>query len=660
MEFPLLNEILVIFGLAITVLFICHRLKIPAIVGYLLTGILAGPHGLALVKSVEGVQSIAELGVIFLLFNIGLEFSFTKLLDIKKTALIGGTVQVGLSIVCTFIIARLLGISANQALFLGFLISLSSTAIVLKQMGERAELDTPHGKINLGILIYQDIIIVPMMLFTPLLAFAGASIGPVSILLAKAASLVILVVILAIYAVPNLLYHIARTQSRELFLLSIIVICFSVAWLTSSAGLSLALGAFLAGLIIAESEYSHQALASIVPFIYTFTSLFFVSVGMLLNINIVLQNLGIIAVLTLALLLGKGLIASAVTIMLGYPLRTAVIVGFSLCQIGEFSFILSQTGIENGLISGALYQGFLAASVLTMMLTPFLMAAASRIAGAICNWPLSERLLSGRYPWMVETDEDSDGKEDHLVIIGYGVNGKNISRAAFYAGIPYIILEINPERVREEKQKGQPIYYGDAAHEIVLKKAKIEAARVAVIAISDPVSTRRITYMIRSLNPGIHIIVRTRFVADMQDLHRLGADDVIPEEYETSVEIFTRVLTKYLVPRDEIEEYIERIREEDYEMFRSISWHGLDFHKLKTPLADIDVVTLKVGNYSEVVGKTLSEVDFRNKYGVSIIAIYREKETISNPGAEDMMQAGDCLVVLGESWQIRNAARIIE
>lgn len=209
-----------------------------------------------------------------------------------------------------------------------------------------------------------------------------------------------------------------------------------------------------------------------------------------------------------------------------------------------------------------------------MMLTPFLMAAASRIAGAICNWPLSERLLSGRYPWMVETDEDSDGKEDHLVIIGYGVNGKNISRAAFYAGIPYIILEINPERVREEKQKGQPIYYGDAAHEIVLKKAKIEAARVAVIAISDPVSTRRITYMIRSLNPGIHIIVRTRFVADMQDLHRLGADDVIPEEYETSVEIFTRVLTKYLVPRDEIEEYIERIREEDYEMFRSISWHG--------------------------------------------------------------------------------------
>jgi CPA2 family monovalent cation:H+ antiporter-2 len=371
-EFHLLYDIVVIFAIAVVVLYLCHRLKIPSIVGFLFTGILAGPYGIALVKSVEQVESIAEIGVIFLLFSIGLEFSFKSLISIKKTILLGGSIQVGFTILFTFIIARLMNMPANQAIFLGFLVSLSSTAIVLKQLGERLEMDTPNGKTALGILIYQDIIVVAMMLFTPWLAADSVALDSLWWVLLKALVLMVAVIILSLYVLPPLLYQITRTQSRELFMLSIIVICFSIAGLTYSAGLSLALGAFLAGLIIAESEYSHQALANVIPFMDTFTSLFFVSIGMLLSVQSVWSHMGTLIIFTLAILSVKGLVAGLAAVILAYPLRIAIIVGFTLCQVGEFSFILAQTGISHGLLSPELYQGFLAASIMTMMLTPLL------------------------------------------------------------------------------------------------------------------------------------------------------------------------------------------------------------------------------------------------------------------------------------------------
>lgn len=648
---------MVIFAIAVVVLYICHRLRIPSIVGFLLTGILAGPYGIGLVKSVHQVESIAEIGVILLLFSIGLEFSFKSLISIKKTILLGGSFQVGFTILLTFLIARMTGLPVNQAVFLGFLVSLSSTAIVLKQLGEKLEMDTPHGKTALGILIYQDIIVVAMMLLTPLLGTGSAETGSLWIVLIKAVVLIVMVIILSLYVIPPVLYQITRTQSRELFMLSIIVVCFSIAGLTYSAGLSLALGAFLAGLIIAESEYSHQALANVIPFMDTFTSLFFVSIGMLLSVQTVFAHLGTLIVFTLAILLLKAVVAALAAIILGYPLRVAIIVGFTLCQVGEFSFILAQTGIANGVLSGELYQGFLAASIFTMLLTPFLISVSRRVAARICKLPLPGRLLSGRYPWTVDMDVDIE-QENHIIIVGYGVNGRNLSRAALYAGIPYVILELNAETVRQEQEKGQPIYFGDATHETVLQHIRVNEARVVVIAISDSAALRRITYMVRKMNPLTYIIVRTRLVTDMADLHDLGADVVIPEEYETSVEIFARVLDQYMVPRNEIEDYISTVRRENYEMLRSVSLGG-ETNVLKKSLSEMEVKKIRVDKESDLVGKTLTEADIRKQHGATILAINRGEEYIPNPGADDQIQAEDCLIMMGRPEEIRSAAKIL-
>jgi CPA2 family monovalent cation:H+ antiporter-2 len=651
-----LSNIVIIFGLAVGVIFVCSRLKIPSIVGFLLTGILAGPHGMALIESPEQVQVTAEIGVIFLMFSIGLEFSFKNLREIKRNVLLGGGLQVLLTVALVAAIAWVLGMPANQAVFLGFLVSLSSTAIVLKQLGEKAEMDTPQGKINLGILIFQDIIVVAMMLFTPLLGNVTAEMQSPGLILAKTAGVIILVIVLAMYAIPPLLYQITRTQSRELFLLSIILICFAVAWLTASAGLSLSLGAFLAGLIIAESEYSHQAMANILPFIDTFTSIFFVSIGMLLNIQNMEETLALVLGFTVMLLLIKGLVALFTTIVLGYPLRTAIIVGFSLCQVGEFSFILAQSGIDYGLLGENLYQVFLAASILTMMMTPFLMDFAPRLAGAVYRWHLPERLRSGILSWASDIEEPVSMK-DHLIIVGYGINGRNLSRAASFAGIPYAIMEINPETVKSEKEKGETIFYGDATHEVVLNKVNIESARVMVIAISDSVATRRITDSVRRINPAIHIIVRTRFVADVHDLYELGANEVIPEEYETSVEVFARVLNRYQIPENEIECCIDQIRKEDYEMFRNRSRNAAG--QLPLPLSGVDIATVWVEPWHSVNGKTLAEINLRKNRGITVLAIYRGQEIISNPGADDIIKGGDKLIIIGEPARLRQVIKDI-
>lgn len=651
-----LSNIVIIFGLAVGVIFVCSRLKIPSIVGFLLTGILAGPHGMALIESPERVQVTAEIGVIFLMFSIGLEFSFKNLREIKRNVLLGGGLQVLLTVALVAAIAWVLGMPANQAVFLGFLVSLSSTAIVLKQLGEKAEMDTPQGKINLGILIFQDIIVVAMMLFTPLLGNVTAEMQSPGLILAKTAGVIILVIVLAMYAIPPLLYQITRTQSRELFLLSIILICFAVAWLTASAGLSLSLGAFLAGLIIAESEYSHQAMANILPFIDTFTSIFFVSIGMLLNIQNMEETLALVLGFTVMLLLIKGLVALFTTIVLGYPLRTAIIVGFSLCQVGEFSFILAQSGIDYGLLGENLYQVFLAASILTMMMTPFLMDFAPRLAGAVYRWHLPERLRSGILSWASDIEEPVSMK-DHLIIVGYGINGRNLSRAASFAGIPYAIMEINPETVKSEKERGETIFYGDATHEVVLNKVNIESARVMVIAISDSVATRRITDSVRRINPAIHIIVRTRFVADVHDLYELGANEVIPEEYETSVEVFARVLNRYQIPENEIECCIDQIRKEDYEMFRNRSRNAAG--QLPLPLSGVDIATVWVEPWHSVNGKTLAEINLRKNRGITVLAIYRGQEIISNPGADDIIKGGDKLIIIGEPARLRQVIKDI-
>ncbi|MDH5720348.1 MAG: cation:proton antiporter [Spirochaetia bacterium] len=654
MHIPLLNDIVIIFALSVGVLLLCHKLKIPAIVGYLATGIIAGPYGLAIISEVNQVDVLAEIGIVLLLFAIGIEFSFRHLLKLKKSVLLGGSLQVFLTILVFFFLEKIRGYSFEEALLMGILISFSSTAIVLKLIQERAEIDTPHGSTTFGILIFQDLVIVPMMLLVPLLAGSGISDSSnMGGLLLKAALIVVLVYAATKWIVPFLLFQITKTRLKELFLLSIFAVCLLIVWLTASIGLSLALGAFLAGLIISESEYSHEALGNILPFKDVFMSFFFISIGMLLNIDFFLSIPFKILGLTLGLLVVKALIAGMVTLLLGYPLRTGIMVGVALSQVGEFSFILVKSGLSLNILTMNSYQTFLSVAVLSMSTTAFILTFAPKMSDFLLKFPFPKKwkrdlhIVSGK-KWTKKTD--------HIIIIGFGLNGRNLAKACERSGISYTVIEMNPETVKEEKAKGISIYYGDAVNEAVLHHLNIEKARIAVIAISDPHATRRIIKTIRKTNPLIHIIVRTRYIKEIHDLYSLGASDVVPEEFETSIEIFTKVLTKYLVPRDEIEKFVNEIRFDNYEMFSSFTRKtakAMDVHDF---LSDFEIISYTVKEKSPISGKTLAELRLNKIYSVRILAIKRKNEMISELSGNTEIKTGDLLALMGKPQNLQFVA----
>jgi len=657
-EIPLLKDILIIFALAIAVLLLCHRLRVPSIVGFLLTGLLAGPHMLGFVSDVHNVEALAEIGVILLLFTIGIEFSLEQFVEMRRSVLLGGAIQVGVTFLAVVAAVVLLGKSGTEGIFLGFLVSLSSTAIVLKVLQERNELASPHGRVALAILIFQDVAAVPMMLLTPLLAAGGGPGGKALLVLgAKVIAIVLLVAVGAKWVVPKVLYLVARARSRELFLLAVLVLCFAVAWFTQELGLSLALGAFLAGLIISASDYGHHALGNVLPFRDVFTSLFFVSIGMLLDLGFLVREPITVAVVVGGITVVKSLFAAGTVVLLGFPLRTALLAGLAICQIGEFSFILAGMGVAFGLMGREIYQLFLAVSVITMGATPFVINLAGKIAGLALRLPIPPRLRSGfLFPSGAE-DPYSKGKlAGHLIVVGFGLNGRNLAQAAKRASIPYVIIEMNPETVRREKRAGEPIFYGDATQEAVLDYAGIAGARVMVVAVSDPAATRQITAAARRVNPALHIIARTRFFQEMTPLRELGANEVIPEEFETSVEIFTRVLDRYLLPKDEIDRFVSEARAGGYEMFRSLSHDPVPLCNLGLYLADVEVTTRRVGPASTLVGKSLGEIELRSKYGVTLLAIKRGGEVMANPGGETQVFTDDILIILGSPGSLTSAS----
>jgi CPA2 family monovalent cation:H+ antiporter-2 len=657
MEIPLLTDIVIIFGLAVAVLLLFHFIRLPAVVGLLITGILTGPYGFGLVGAIHEVEVLAEIGVILLLFTIGIEFSFKKLIEIRKQVVVGGTLQVGLTILAVFFIARQIELSPPEAIFYGFLISLSSTAIVLRLIQERAEVDTPHGRTGLGILLFQDVIIVPMILITPMLAGSrpGEINSDIFIFAAKGIAIIILVLVAAKWMMPWLLHQVARTRSKELFLLSVVAICLAIAWLTSNAGLSLALGAFIAGLIISESEYSHQALGNILPFRNVFTSFFFVSIGMLLDTGFLLNNIDIILIASVGVLILKALIANSVAVLLGFPLRSGILAGLSICQVGEFSFILSRTGLKYGLLADH-YQLFLAVAVLTMAATPFIISLAPRFADLILQIPVPVKLKTGLWPGP-EIKSHKKMKQ-HLVIIGFGLNGRNVARAAKMTGIPYMVIEMSPDTVKKERERGEPIFYGDAIHEEVLHHVGIENATVVVIAINDPAATRGITENVRRLTSKAHVIVRTRYLTEMQALYELGANEVIPEEFETSVEIFSRVLAKYLIPRDEIDKLVIQLRSDGYEMFRNLYQKSTLLSSLDLHLPDVEVSSMRVEEGSPMVGKSLVDLELRKKHGVTVLAVRRDSQTFHNPEVDAPFFVDDILYVMGTPEKLAESVRL--
>jgi CPA2 family monovalent cation:H+ antiporter-2 len=653
-EMSLLWSISIILAFSILVLLLCYRFRVPEVIGLLLTGVIAGPSVLGIFGSTHEIEYIAEIGVVLLLFTIGMEFSFKSLLEVKKEFFVGGTLQVIFTFAAAFAISLLLGLSTNTAILIGFLIALSSTAIVLRLLQEKDELGTPHGRIILGILIFQDIIAVPMMLIIPFLTgSSGNLLQTMPLLILEILVIIALVVIGTAWVVPKVLQRVARTRSQELFLLSVAVIGLAMAWLTSSIGMSMALGAFLAGLIISESQFSHQALGNILPFRYVFTSIFFVSIGMLLDLGFLASHPLVILAAVVTVLLIKAMAGGATTVLLGYPLRTVVLVGLATSQVGEFSFILSKIGLDGGLLSPDLYQYFLATSILTMGFTPFLINASTGLSDLLRRLPLPERLKSDHNG----PRDDGGTLKDHIVIIGYGLNGRNLSRAAKSAKVPYVIIEMNPDTVVTEKAKGEPIHYGDATSALILEHANVAEARVVVIAISDALATRRIITAIRQISPRVRIIVRTRYLKEMKPLYGLGASEVIPEEFETSVEIFARVLRSYLVPRDSIDQLTAELRSENYEMLRCPT-KGYALSDLNVPLANVEIATVQLKEHALVSGKSIKDIELRKKHGVTILMVQRSKEPVYNPDADTQLLPGDTLYLFGQPDKLASAMKL--
>jgi len=656
MHIPLLPDIIVILGLAIVVLLITAKLKIPSIVGFLITGFIAGPYGLGLVQEAHQVEMLAEVGVVLLLFTIGIEFSLGDLVKIKKTVLLGGTIQVFGTIGLVWVIGMQLGFSSTLSLTAGILLATSSTAIILKSLQERNEINSNHGKTALGILIYQDIIIVPLMLILPFLAGSDENLAQsLGLLVLKGVGIVVIALLAARFVMPYLLFQVARTRKRELFILTIVATCMVIAGATATLGLSLGLGAFLAGLVISESEYSHQAMAGILPLKDVFTSIFFVSIGMLLDMQFVFDQPGLVFGTAIGVLFLKAIIIGITGLVLRLPIRTLITSAIILSQVGEFGFILAGVAFGEELLSLSYYQLFLASSVLTMLATPALISYGPKLG--IFIGKKFDKLDTKRQH--TSSDQiDTQKLNDHLIIVGYGVNGRNLARAARLGSIPYIILEMNPDTVKEERKKGEPIYFGDATNASVLEHVSISTARVMVVAISDAISSRSISAIAKELHPGIYLIVRTRLISEMNPLYRIGADEVIPEEFETSIEIFTRVLVKYLIPRQDIEGLTNDIRSDRYDMLRSPKVKG-KMTDLNRYFSDVEITTVKLFPNSWLVGKTLSELSLRKLYNVTLLAIRIDSEITSNP-APDIPLQGDCdLVLMGSIDSIRRFLTVL-
>ncbi|MDP2359262.1 MAG: cation:proton antiporter [bacterium] len=641
----LLPDIVIIFALAVVAALACHRLRLPMPIGLLLVGVLAGPDALGLVRGVHEIELLSEIGVVLLLFVIGLEFSLADLAQLKRHFLVGGSVQffgtaglVGAGLL-------LAGVTPPQGLYLGFVIALSSTAIVLRLLQERAELDSPHGRAALATLIYQDIAVVPVMLLAPLLAGAATGTG-----LTQAGSLLLRVAGVGTFSyaaykwiVPWILERITRTRSPEAFLLGVVLLCIGIALLTQALGLSLALGAFLAGLIISESEYSNQAVAVMLPFRDVFLSLFFVSTGMLLDIQYLLAHPLLLGLLTLGVLVVKPLLATAAALALGLPLRPAVQSGLALGQVGEFSLVAAKAGVVAGLLLPDHFQAVLNLAVITMLLTPLLIAAGPPSAVWLARTPLARLARRGVADVASGTDHPQVG---HVLIVGFGVTGRNVARTARLADLPYLILEINAGILREAAAQGEPIHYGDATQESILRHVDADKARAVVVLINDPAGTRRIVELARRIAPDAYLLVRSRTLREVEPLIALGADEVIADELEVSIEVFSRVLARMLVPREDIKRLIGEVRGDWRRMARSFAKDATVVPVSRIHIPDLSTHSLRLGADSPLVGRTIATSGLRPQHGVTVLAITRAGHTLGNPHSDEPLLPGDVLFVI--------------
>jgi len=644
----LLRDFVVVYGAGLVVVFLLQKISASPIAGFLITGLIVGPNGLGLVGQPENVATMADLGVMLLLFSLGLEFSLKKMAEIKHIVLGGGALQVGGTILGVLLVSRIAGIPMSTAVFIGFVAAISSTALALNVLDSRAERGSMHARAALGICIFQDLCIVPMIVILPLLAHRAPD-QPIAWLLLKAFGIVVVTVGLARYIFPRVLEMIVGTRSKELFVISSVFTFLAIAWITSSFGFSLALGAFLAGLILSESEYSYQIFADLRPVRDSLNSLFFVSIGMLVRPSQILANPGLLLLIILSLMLGKLVITGGSLLAIGLPIQVSFLAAAVLAQLGEFSFILLRVGDRLDLISDAWFQLLISATVGTMVLCPPLYWAAQKILAM-------SKELSEQAP--AEEHTFAPGLTDHVIICGFGESGRNLARVLKQNEIPYVVLELNARRVREARNEGEPIFFGDCSRPSILFRAGIRVARVVVLAISDPFSTRRAVKVAHTINPGGVILTRTKYLAEIEELYHLGSHEVIAEEFEASIEIVTRILRVYHLPRAAVAAEIKSIRDTHFGIFLADRHITVPRLRLSDRM-ELLIETIQVPEHSPFAGLSVAQTQLRKRSGASILGIGRGAQTWVNPDPREKILPDDFLVLSGTKQQLKEAILIL-
>lgn len=560
----LYQELVLVLALAVGIILLFRRFRMPGVLGFIIAGMIAGPHMLGWVNDVGRVNELAEFGMVFLLFVIGMGFSLKELSSIGLTVFVGGSLQAVFTILLTTGICTLFDMSLPQSVFMGFLVTLSSTAIVLRVLQGKGKLDSPMGRATSAILIFQDILVVPMMLVTPMLAGRSGNLGTdLALLAGKVLLLLSLVYAGGRWGVPRLLRLVSKGRNRELFIITVVLLCFAAAWGTAALGLSLALGAFFAGLIISGTDQVYSASGIIQPFHQLFMSFFFVSIGMLVDPALFRAAPFTILGLALLVMAGKTLTGFLAVWLLRHPVRTALQCGLALFQVGEFSFVLALAGSGYGLLSPAHHQVFLAVSILTMAATPMVIARSRRIAGGTFNrlLPRTGQALDALLAVHPGTGEHGAPQlADHLVIAGFGLAGRHAAWAAQSLKVRCVVIEEDPELLERAKEQGVRAIQGSATQETVLEMAHVASARVVLVAVPDAVEARRVTAMVRASSKA-RLIVRSRADGEEAILYGKGADLVVCDELEGSLELTGHVLRGFKASPGEVLEIGRHLRE---------------------------------------------------------------------------------------------------
>lgn len=645
-----LREIVLVFGVALVVAYLLGKLRIPNVVGFMVAGAALGPGGLAIIEDRHQIEVLAEIGVILLLFGVGMKISFAELWALRRFVFGAGLAQVVITTAIAAAIGVQWGLETNVAVVVGFFVAVSSTAMVLRLLEQRAESDAPQGRLMLGVLLMQDLAVVPILFALPLLAGAAeGSVGSALLVVARASAVLVAALLLARYVFPFMAERAVKARSPELFTLVTALGVFGTALLVGEFGLSMALGAFLAGMVVSESVYSQQIVSEINTLREAFNSLFFVSIGMLVDLALWSREPVTLLILLVGIIALKALLAGGAAALFLRSARHGLVVGAGLAHVGEFSFVVASQAALLGLFDEWLYAMLLAGAVPSMIFGPFALSLASRA-------------LKNAGPRDEDEEVEGNALEESgelALIVGYGVGGRHTAQTLQHLGVPYVVIDMNPDTVRSLRKEGVRAYYGDAGRELVLRKAGAERARALVVAVPDAAGARRVVALARQINPALTILVRTRFLLDVEELHRLGADEVVPEEYETSLELASRVLAAFGAPDDLVEREKSELRRRSSAIV-SGSAPPLAQHALRALTRSAGLVELRVEEGGQAQRKSLRELDLRRRTGASVLALLRGREMLGQPDPDLELCEGDVLVVAGTAEALASARACFE